>query len=45
MANMILSVSPLPQQASIVEPEDMAVPRQQLGKHVAMATNTHTTVE
>jgi hypothetical protein len=28
----------------IVEPEEMAVARQQLGKHVAMAINTHVTV-
>jgi hypothetical protein len=39
-----VSVSP-PQQALIVDPEEMAVARQQLGKHVSTATNTHTIEE
>jgi hypothetical protein len=43
--DMILSVSPLPSNLRIVEPEEVAVVRQQLGKYVAMTTNTHATVE
>jgi hypothetical protein len=30
-----------PEQAGIVEPEEMAVARQLLGKHVPKETNTH----
>jgi hypothetical protein len=37
--------TPLLNNLRIVEPEEMAVARQQLGKHVAMAMNTHVTVE
>jgi hypothetical protein len=34
-------VSPLPKNLRIVEPEEMAVAKQQHGKHIAMATVTH----
>jgi hypothetical protein len=34
-----------PKQAVIVEPEDTAVARQRLGKHVQAATNAHATTE
>jgi hypothetical protein len=32
-------------EAVIVESEEMAIPRQHLGKHVSAATNKHTAVE
>jgi hypothetical protein len=38
-------VSPLGQKAGILEPEETAIIRQQLSKHVPTATNAHATIK